>query len=189
MWVVLVVDILNKEHDSGRIHVLRQRLRDIPGDLHELFRDILTRDYHNKNELLLCIQWLLFARQPLKPEQLYFAILSGIESEGVSKWDTDEISIDVIKRFILNSSKGLAEITKSRAPRVQFIHESIRDFLLKENGLRELWSDLGSDFQGQSHQRLKQCCLNNMKIDIAVHLSIENPLPKASSQEAATLRQ
>jgi len=189
MWVVLVVDILNKEHDSGRIHVLRQRLRDIPGDLHELFRDILTRDYHNKNELLLCIQWLLFARQPLKPEQLYFAILSGIESEGVSKWDSDEISIDVIKRFILNSSKGLAEITKSRAPSVQFIHESVRDFLLKENGLRELWSDLGSDFQGQSHQRLKQCCLNNMNIDIAVHLSIENPLPKASSQEAATLRQ
>src|SRR5215469_1978461 len=37
MWVVLVVEILNKEHDDGRIHALRQRLRDIPGDLHELF--------------------------------------------------------------------------------------------------------------------------------------------------------
>ena len=32
MWVVLVVDILNKEHDGGRIHALRKRLRDIPSD-------------------------------------------------------------------------------------------------------------------------------------------------------------
>lgn len=33
MWVVLVVDILNKEHDGGRVHKLRQRLGEIPGDL------------------------------------------------------------------------------------------------------------------------------------------------------------
>ena len=114
MWVVLVVNILNKEHDDGRIHALRQRLRDILGDLHKLFRDILTRDDCNRNELLLCIQWLLFARQPLKPEELYFAILSGIEPRDLLKWDSDVITIDAIKRFILNSSKGLAEITKAR---------------------------------------------------------------------------
>ncbi|KAM0261112.1 hypothetical protein ACHAQJ_002374 [Trichoderma viride] len=77
MWVFLVVEILNKEFDRGRIHELRQRLRDIPGDLHALFRDILTRDDHCKDELLLCIQWLLFSRQPLTPEELYFAVLSG----------------------------------------------------------------------------------------------------------------
>ena len=184
MWVVLVVDILNKEHDGGRIHALRKRLRDIPSDLHELFRDILTRDYHNRNELLLCIQWLLFARQPLKPEGLYLAILS-VDPQDLP---SDEIEIDTIKKFILNSSKGLAEITKSKTPSVQFIHESVRDFLLKENGLRAVWSSLGSNFQGQSHERLKQCCLNYMSIDIATHLNIDTPLPKASSQEAAALR-
>ncbi|KAH6718065.1 hypothetical protein BKA61DRAFT_475878, partial [Leptodontidium sp. MPI-SDFR-AT-0119] len=189
MWVVLVVEILNKEHDGGRIHALRQRLRDIPGDLHKLFRDILTRDYYNKDELLLCIQWLLFARHPLKPEELYFAILSGIKPQDQSRWDSDEITTDVIKRFILSSSKGLAEITKSKTPIVQFIHESVRDFLLKGNGLRAVWSDLGDNFQGQSHERLKQCCLNYMNIDIATHLNIGTPLPKASSPEAAALRQ
>jgi ankyrin repeat protein len=187
MWVVLVVDILNKEHDGGRIHALRKRLRDIPSDLHELFRDILTRDYHNRNELLLCIQWLLFARQPLKPEELYHAILS-VNPQDLPRWDSDEIEIDTIKKFILNSSKGLAEITKSKTLSVQFIHESVRDFLLKENGLRAVWSSLGSNFQGQSHERLKQCCLNYMSIDIATHLNIDTPLPKASSQEAAALR-
>ena len=63
--------------------------------------------------------------------------------------------MDVIKRSILNSSKGLAEITKSKIPSVQFIHESVRDFLLKENGLRDIWSEqLGSNFQGESHEQL-----------------------------------
>ncbi|KAL6825728.1 purine and uridine phosphorylase [Trichoderma sp. SZMC 28015] len=80
MWVVLVVSILNKEHDKGRIHVLRKRLQEIPADLHELFRDILTRDRQDADELLLCIQWVLFTKQPLRPEQLYFAILSNIIS-------------------------------------------------------------------------------------------------------------
>ena len=188
MWVVLVVDILNKEHDGGRIHALRQRLRDIPDDLHELFRDILTRDCNHKNELLICIQWLLFARRPLKPEELYFAILSSINPEEQLECVSENTTMETIKRFILNSSKGLAEITKSNSPVVQFIHESVRDFLLKEDGLRVVWSDLGSNFSGRSQEQLKQGCLTYMKIDIANHLETDAPLPKASSDEAAALR-
>jgi ankyrin repeat protein len=194
MWVVLVVEILNKEHDAGRIHALRRRLREIPGDLHKLFRDILMRDDHNKGELLLCIQWVLFARQPLKPEQLYCAILSGVEPEALTEWDAEEITAAVMKKFILNSSKGLAEVTKSKSPTVQFIHESVRDFLLKENGLREIWHDLGTNFEarfleGVSHERLKQCCLNYTRIDIATSLDIAGSLPTAKTQQAAELRQ
>jgi ankyrin repeat protein len=97
--------------------------------------------------------------------------------------------MDVMKKFILNSSKGLAEITKSKTPTVQFIHESVRDFLVKENGLGELFPDLGSNFQGQSHDRLKQCCLIYMGIDHSAHLDMGKPLPEASEEEAADLRQ
>jgi ankyrin repeat protein/nucleoside phosphorylase len=189
MWVILVVGILNKEYDGGRVHVLQQILRRIPGDLHELFRDILTRDSHNRNELLLCIQWVLFARQPLKPEELYFAILSGAEPGALTEWDTDVITIDVIRRFILNSSKGLTEITRSKAPTVQFIHESVRDFLLKENGLCKIWPDFGSNLQGQSHDQLKQCCLTYINVDVSKHVDLSKPLAKASSEEAANLRE
>lgn len=189
MWVVLVVGILNKAYDGGRVRALRQLLRSIPGDLHELFRDILTRDSHNRHELLLCIQWLLFAKQPLKPEELYFAILSGIEPGALTERDTDVDTIDVIRRFILSSSKGLAEITQSKAPAVQFIHESVRDFLLKENGLCRIWPDLGGNLQGQSHDQLKQCCLTYMNVDVSKHVDLSEPLAKASSTEAANLRE
>jgi hypothetical protein len=188
MWVVLVVGILNKESDRGQVHALRRKLREIPGDLHELFRDILTRDTHNKDGLVLCIQWILFAKQPLSPEQLYHAILSSIDLEAVTEWDPEEITQDVVKRFILDSSKGLAEATASKEQRVQFIHESVRDFLLKENGLGKIWPEFGSNFQGQSHERLKQCCFNYISIDVATPLKIPDNLPKASSQPAGSLR-
>ncbi|KAJ4392780.1 hypothetical protein N0V91_011263, partial [Didymella pomorum] len=188
MWVVLVVGILNKESDRGQVHTLQRKLREIPGDLHELFRDILTRDTHNKDGLVLCIQWVLFAKQPLSPEQLYHAILSGVDLEAVAEWDHEEITKDVIKRFVLDSSKGLAEATISKESRVQFIHESVRDFLLKENGLGKIWPEFGINFQDQSHERLKQCCLNYTSIDVATSLSIPDALPKAFSQEAVSLR-
>jgi len=164
MWVVLVVDILNRESDNGNVHRLREKLKTIPGRLHDLFRDILTRDENNKDRLLLCIQWVLFAKKPLRPEELYFAILAGAEPDVLRTWFDEgiEATDDVVRRFILSSSKGLVEVTKSKVPTGQYIHESIRDFLLKEDGLREIWVHAHNDtsFEGMSHDKLKQCCLN-----------------------------
>jgi hypothetical protein len=158
MWVVLVVGILNKAYDSGRIHALWNQLHDIPSDLDELFRNILTRDPHNKDEFILCIEWVLFARYPLSPHELYFAILAGTEPDTPSEWDQDEISYDTIKRFILNASKGLTQVTVSDEPKVQFIHESVKDFLLKSRGIRHIWSDVEIDFENQSQKHLARCC-------------------------------
>lgn len=188
IWIVLVIGILNKEYDCGRIYALRRRLREIPGDLHTLFCNILTRDSHNMDELVLCIQWVLFAKQPLSPEQLYFAVLSGVEPEAISNWDPNEVTKDVIKLFILDSSKGLAEITTSKNQTVQFIHESVRDFLLKEDGLGDVWPHLKSNLKGQSHEQLKQCCLTYMRMNDFTPLKIPNSLPSASSQPATDLR-
>jgi hypothetical protein len=54
MWVVLVVEILNKEYRRGGM-ALRMRLADIPSDLTELFKDILRRDNESMEALQLCI--------------------------------------------------------------------------------------------------------------------------------------
>ncbi|KAF3025802.1 hypothetical protein E8E14_014618 [Neopestalotiopsis sp. 37M] len=146
MWVVLVVEMLNKEFDKGKIPNLRKRLRQIPSDLHELFHSILVRDNADRDELLLCIQWVLFAKEPLTPKQLYFAIISGSDLESLLDYHSEDISETDMQRYILNSSKGLTEPTKSKkTPTIQFIHESVRDFLLKGDGFCyeefcELWS-------------------------------------------------
>lgn len=166
IWIVLVVGILQQEHDDGYTHTLLKRLKDIPGDLNELFQDILSRDSRHTTELRLCIQWVLFARQSLQKEQLHLAILVGVDPVAASKWDADEIEDEVVRRFILSSSKGLVEVNKSRNhSKVQFIHESVREFFLKD-GLRIIWPELKGDFRGESHEKLKQCCLMYMSIAI-----------------------
>ena len=188
MWVVLVVGILNKDFDRGQIHALRRRLHEIPGDLNELFRDILTRDSQNTAELVLCIQWVLFARRPLSPCELYHALLSSSDPDAVAEWDPDEITEKDINRFLLNSSKGLTEATVSKESKIQFIHESVRDFLLKENGLSKIWPKFVNNFQGQSHDRLKQCCLDYIGITVASTFKVSQDISKASSRQAADLR-
>ncbi|KAF6838481.1 hypothetical protein CMUS01_04609 [Colletotrichum musicola] len=166
MWVVLVVEILNKEFSRGRIFAVKKRLREIPPRLSDLFRDILTRDNENMEDLLLCVQWLIFGKRPLTREEYYFALATGLEAESLGECDSESITEEVMDLFIASSSKGLAEVTKSKNPTVQFIHESVREFLLKDGGLQSLWPQLGVNVEHSSHDNLKKCCYAYTRVDI-----------------------
>ncbi|WQF78469.1 Putative NACHT nucleoside triphosphatase, P-loop containing nucleoside triphosphate hydrolase [Colletotrichum destructivum] len=197
MWAVLVVEILNKEYQRGRIFAVQGRLDTIPAKLGDLFKDILTRDNENMDDLRLCIQWILFSRRPLKLKEYYFALASGLETDDALVWDSSQIPQKIMELFVLSSSKGLAETTAtSKAtntdPTVQFIHESVRDFLLKDDGIRAIWPDAGPDFEAKSHERLKSCCFSYIKVAashwLSNSLSAGTSLPKACSYEANDLR-
>lgn len=188
LWVVFVVRLLNKAYDHGKIYALRRRLREIPDGLDELFADILTRDSENKEKLVLCLQWILYAQRPLKQPELYFAIMSGIEPSELTEWDPEEITIDDMENFILSCSKRLAEVTRNKDQTVQFIHQSVRDFLLQGNGLEKLQFDLGSNVIKLSQKRLKQCCYGYITIDMSQHFSLSKLLPNDTSGEAHGLR-
>ncbi|KAK8877490.1 Ankyrin repeat domain-containing 50 protein [Apiospora arundinis] len=176
MWVVLVVQILNKEHDTGRVYKIRQRLKEIPKDLHELFRDILSRDSRNGEELILCLQWVLFARRPLTPAELYSAVLSGVESDAIKDCDMEELSESDFDRYILDCSKGLVESTKTKHRTSQFIHESVRDFLLKDSGLISMITEDESHcFEALSHEKLKHCCFVRMEIGRSLYKPESRP--------------
>ncbi|KAJ5988287.1 hypothetical protein N7481_003497 [Penicillium waksmanii] len=137
MWVVLVVEILNRELARGAMS-LDRKLEELPSGLSNLFKKILKRDDENMEGLLLCFLWILCAKRPLRPEEFYHALWSY--------------------RYVISCSKVLAEITRSDKPSDQFIHESVRDFLIKDRGLYELWPQLGLDWESPSHERLKDCC-------------------------------
>ncbi|KAJ5983604.1 hypothetical protein N7481_005703 [Penicillium waksmanii] len=124
MWVVLVVDILNKEERRTGLY-LRNRLDEIPSDLSDLFKDILRRDNDNMEELLLCVLWILYAAYPLQPKELYHALWSGLALKGRVKGrpmifsDPDSsANLGKFTRFVTSSSKGLAEVTTSETPKV-----------------------------------------------------------------------
>lgn len=188
MWAVLVTDILNKEFRQGRNFVIKTRLREIPAKLSDLFKDILRRDKANMADLLLCLQWILFAKRPLKREEYYFAMVAGLDASGtnLTEFDHEFVHPDTMNRYVVNSSKGLAEITKSKSPTVQFIHESVRDFLLKENGLSELWPEMGKDLRCLSHDQLKRCCQTYLRAYPS--RMVPDTMSKASSNELKDFR-
>ncbi|KAF3058835.1 Ankyrin repeat domain-containing protein 50 [Trichoderma lentiforme] len=181
LWVVLVVDILNREFRNGRMFAVKRRLKELPDGLSNLFKDILCRDNQNMDDLLLCIQWILYAARPLTCEEYYFALVSGLDPspENLVRWDRESTTSAAMELYLLSSSKGLAELVKSKARTVQFIHESVRDFLIKDDGIRQLWPNHAASFESYSHDRLKQCCDNYCNIDISERVPQGEPLPKA----------
>lgn len=163
LWVVLVVEILKKEFLGGRIFAVKKRLKETPRDLSTLFKDIVQRDKQNIDEFLLCLKWILYAKRPLALQEFYFAMLAGIEDSSLQR--TPDVLDEFMHNFLRNTSKGLAELSKGKSPRAQFIHESVRDFLIEQNGFRYI--DPSHDSSPcQIHETLKQCCLRGIDIDL-----------------------
>ncbi|KAF4992136.1 hypothetical protein FDECE_13807 [Fusarium decemcellulare] len=185
LWVVLVVDILNKENRRGRLG-LRKRLAEVPTGLSELFKDILKRDRDHMEDLLLCVVWVLCAKRPLSPKEYYHALWSGLALDQLADPEipnaTGSDADDCVGSYVITSSKGLAEVTKTETPTVQFIHESVRDFLIKDGGLHELWPDLGFDWESLSHERLKRCCNSYMN-----HPSVRSSVKELISSQSNDL--
>ncbi|KAF3226311.1 hypothetical protein TWF106_000806 [Orbilia oligospora] len=186
LWVVLVVHILNEENSRGQF-TIQKRLPELPIDLSALFKDMLKRDNEDMEGLLLCIIWILYARRTLSPSEYYHALWSGLSLKNLVDEDIPVVTVpdarDFISNCVTSSSKGLAEITKSNRPTVQFIHESVRDFLIKDRGLQELWPDHGVDLESLSHERLKECCNVYMS-----HLSTVEAVRREIGRENATQR-
>ncbi|CAG1970801.1 unnamed protein product [Fusarium graminearum] len=155
LWVVLVVEILNETAAKGMNQ--KEKLKELPDHLSTLFEGILTRDRENMKGTLLCIQWVLFSRKPLTREELYYAILHGANEKETRSWAADYVTIEIMDAFILTCSKGLVQFSGETA---QFIHETVRDFLIHDNGMQLIASDATKSIKGAAHDTLKSCCLN-----------------------------
>jgi hypothetical protein len=163
--------------------------------LNTLFRDMVTRNPESKAQLVLCVRWLLFAIRPLSPKECYFALLFALEPSECD-WGEEDVPDYALERFILDSSQGLAHVTpwsriderEKASPLepydwnrilppsrqvVQFIHESVRDFLLDYGGFRLIEPNSKEDFHCQSHQQLTHYCLQYMKSAVL----LDEPIP------------
>lgn len=162
LWVVLVVKILQDDVKRARFHAMQSRLREIPAGLPDLFKTIILRDDKHKDEFLLCLRWILYASRPLSLREWYFAMMAGIG--GRLKW-TKGVTDHRMETFLLSSSKGLAELTKGKMITAQFIHESVRSFLIDQGGFEEI-CDNRETLRSTVHEDLKQCCLRGMAFDL-----------------------
>lgn len=152
LWVVLVVDILNKEERDGR-PAFTNRLSELPSGLSDLFESIIKRDNDNVDDLKLSLGWILLAQRPLELEEFYHACWHFKDPMLAKQYTKDRG-----EKYVLSSTKGLAQVAQSTPPIVQFIHESVRDYLLKDDGLRKLWPDLSFKWKDMGHEQLKHNC-------------------------------
>ena len=81
--------------------------------------------------------------------------------------------------LVRSSSKGVFKVTRNQASGVQFIHESVRDFLVgKYEGP---WSVTLGNFAGHSHESLRNCCLAQLNDSISQDINIPNSLLQTSA--------
>ncbi|PON21714.1 ankyrin repeat domain-containing protein [Trichoderma gamsii] len=158
MWAVLVIKLLNKAYDEGQIEAMHETLHKVPGDLEQVFEQLLIKNNPHKQETAFMLQFVLLARRLITPEELYFATIAKT-TENIQAWDQSKIRPDDIRRRITNSSRGLIEVRKGDDNAVQFIHKSVNDFLIRNKRLQKLDPDLEVNGIGSGHECLRSCCM------------------------------
>ncbi|KAK0383987.1 hypothetical protein NLU13_8076 [Sarocladium strictum] len=169
MWMILVVDILNGHHSRGNPTSAAEReLEKLPRDLSSLFEEILSRHTDHMDEFIVAVLWLLFAKRPLSPVEFDFAIWSHSDYKAVDPPLTDNANSEErnrLQRRVIGATKALAEVTKNgQSSVVQLIHESVRDFLLKDKGLAQIWPGGPTNVEQRGHEELKKCCLFTLSL-------------------------
>ena len=132
-----MIGILNEEYNDSHLFSMDHTLDELPDGLATLYETMVRRDGKNLDIFLLCIQWVLFAKYPLNPRQLYYAVLAGLTpcpiTPGILEVD-DGMTDEELERLVLSASKGPAEID---GVYIAFIHESVRDLFLEGDGSTE----------------------------------------------------
>ncbi|KAK4120554.1 hypothetical protein N657DRAFT_636541 [Parathielavia appendiculata] len=88
-----IKDKIRKKAGGIAIYVVNiSTLEEVPADLEEVFNRFLSEDDRNKTETIRMLQWVLLSRRPLKPEELFFAVLTGTASEYTRPWNRSKIT-------------------------------------------------------------------------------------------------
>ncbi|KAF3204798.1 hypothetical protein TWF106_001447 [Orbilia oligospora] len=182
MWVILVVGFLNRAYDDGDIDAVWIRLRELPPDLDAVFSTLLEIDNPEKHRTVSMLEFMLFCKGSLAPIELYYAVKAGTKPESLRRHGTlAGLTDKIIKNFIINHSRGLIEVCKTRYhssdndSRVQFIHKTVEDFLLRNNRLQTLHSRMGPYLGGFGHEGIALSCLEYLRMtDFGKEPSLES---------------
>jgi len=179
LWVDLVIGILNKDSDDGTVHTIETRLQVIPNKLDDLFHTIVKQGTQEDALFVPTLQFIMFARRPLSCEELYHAVnyacIADFQNPGP----------DVARKFLLNKSEGLARTTKGKRATVQFIHGSVREYLLTA-GLSTLTQEPNKRFESSSHEYLRLSCLHFASEKVSQRTLSPGTLPSERTGEQAS---
>ncbi|KAK9788189.1 putative Heterokaryon incompatibility domain-containing protein [Seiridium cardinale] len=113
----------------------------------------------------------------MRLEELYVAAQVHSRHEDAFFLDRSKVDVQFMHLRIVNISKGLVEQTRSENPTMQFIHESVRDFLVTDQGLRGLWAELNGGFEAETHDRLATRCVEQLRVEMKHGVPIAESFP------------
>lgn len=182
LWVVLVVRELLHANDAGApLRELRNIVQSVPQDLREFYQHQLRCTKGGDRERMLrLLQLVFYAQRPLSPTELRYALAFGCGTyASYAEWSQSSEYIrndEQMERRIRELSKGLVEVTplpkddesapssaQSRKAVVQFIHQSVRDFLTAD-GFSFLRESRSRTHDGDGHEFMKLVSLNYLRI-------------------------
>ncbi|KAI9705292.1 MAG: hypothetical protein M1820_005291 [Bogoriella megaspora] len=141
LWVSLTLQELRGVHTSAEI---RQVLEDVPSDMDELYSRILdsmSRATYGKRLAKTILTWVVCSVRPPTTEELHHALQIGLKD-----------SVDSIERSIESSCGHLVYVdTQSR---VQMVHQTARDYLLRASDKIEFAIDARA-----GHKDIAMACL------------------------------
>jgi WD40 repeat protein len=167
LWVRLILQELRQVHTAAEI---RQVLEDIPSDMTDLYARILdsmsTAPYGKKLAKAILV-WTVCSARSLSTGELYHALELDIKDK-----------IDNIERAIESSCGQLVYVDQHS--RVQIVHQTAREFLLRYGGTSEFAID-----GKEGHKKLLMTCLqylsgNDLKGPIHRKLSASSIVQKRS---------
>lgn len=169
LWVTLVIPILSAKFDKGgEIETVAKYLETIPSELNSLFADILAKNTEDIETCVIVLQWVLFSKRALNISELY-QMAQHVHNQAFTGQTFQSVEQRHAELFLLNCSRGLVEFTNSEPPTAQFIHETVRGFLLTEGGLAQVAPRLAENVSGLSHDMLKETCYEMIQVTYSTH--------------------
>jgi energy-coupling factor transporter ATP-binding protein EcfA2 len=170
LWAVLVVDILLQDIDAGQsMSKLTERLKQVPRTMEELYAErCQSLSTEERVFSVPLIQWVLFGDESFKrhgfPQAAVLAAHFSSSGFQLQNGLGDNISPKHERtiRRIKDASRGLIEYNTADK-KVQFIHETAREFFLTGPGLGLLDARLAENPTGLSYMALVNGCLNTIE--------------------------
>ena len=181
LWVVLIVrDLLHASNAGATLRELHDIVQNVPADLREFYQHQLQcTKGEDREHMLRLLQVVFYAQRPLSSTELRDALTFGCGTyTSYAEWSQSSEYVgsdERMERRIREHSKGLVEIipwpeddesaqgsAQSTKARVQFIHQSVRDFLTAA-GFSFLRDSRWRTHDADGHEFIKLACLNYLR--------------------------
>lgn len=187
LWVALVIPAIAKQYNEGRsVEEILGGLEKAPSDLKTIYEHILGLvDPKFRRQTLHLMEWICLAERPLSLTELRFALAMDDSSihpyQESAQGSTGFVENDMrMKDMTIGLSGGLAEVKLHHEVHiVQFIHQSVNDFLLKD-GFAWLDQNSSGNAAGRGHDRLAKSCINYLKLGEVERAASSSFLNKSS---------